>query len=208
MDREKYIETHTSAVNDALRWLERETFLRTNYPQMLAGPVQGELLKILVELTGARNVLEIGTFTGYSAICLASGLPEDGFLDTLEVNEELSGLIEEGFRRAGLASRIRLHIGDALETIPGLGKTYDLVFIDADKRQYDKYFSAVVGIVRPGGLIVADDVLWGGKPYEDPVPQDAQTQGIVRFNDLASSDPRVESLILPLRHGLALLRRL
>ncbi len=208
MDREKYIETHTSAVNDALRWLERETFLRTNYPQMLAGPVQGELLKMLVELTGARNVLEIGTFTGYSAICLASGLPEDGFLDTLEVNEELSGLIEEGFRRAGLTSRIRLHIGDALETIPGLGKTYDLVFIDADKRQYDKYFSAVVGIVRPGGLIVADDVLWGGKPYEDPVPQDAQTQGIVRFNDLASSDPRVESLILPLRHGLALLRRL
>lgn len=208
MDREKYIETHTSAVNDALRWLERETFLRTNYPQMLAGPVQGELLKMLVELTGARNVLEIGTFTGYSAICLASGLPEDGVLDTLEVNEELSGLIEEGFRRAGLTSRIRLHIGDALETIPGLGKTYDLVFIDADKRQYDKYFSAVVGIVRPGGLIVADDVLWGGKPYEDPVPQDAQTQGIVRFNDLASSDPRVESLILPLRHGLALLRRL
>jgi len=208
MDQREYIEAHTASINDALRWVEKETHLRTNYPQMLAGPTQGEFLKMLVELMGAHKVLEIGTFTGYSAICLAAGLPDDGHLDTLEVNDEMEVLIREGFSRSGLSGRITLHLGDALETLQSLPKDYDLVFIDADKRQYDKYYGMVVEMVRKGGLIVADDVLWAGKPFEEPMPQDAQTQGIARYNDMAASDPRVESLILPLRHGLSLLRRL
>lgn len=199
---DKYLREHSSAQDDALLWIQKQTNMYTNYPRMMSGPVQGALLKILTEISGARRVLEIGTYTGYSAVCIASGLPADGRLDTLELNDEMEDLILEGFRRAGLLDRISLHIGDAKDSLASLQGPYDMVFIDADKREYLKYYEAVFDKVRPGGLIVADDVLWDGKVYEENVPTDSQTAGITAFNDAVAADPRVENVIIPLRDGL------
>jgi len=208
--QDKYILNHTTAEPDALQWLRKQTHIRTNHPRMLSGPLQGRILTMLAELSGAKRILEIGTFTGYSAICLASGLPEDGHLDTLEINDELEELIIEGFERAGLASKITLHIGDALQILEKLkaGEPYDMVFIDANKRQYEEYYRLVFDMVRPGGLILADNVLWDGKVYADPVPTDEQTRHIAGFNDIVAGDSRVEATILPLRDGLYLIRKL
>lgn len=204
---DKYLREHSSAQDDALLWIQKQTNMYTNYPRMMSGPVQGALLKILTEISGARRILEIGTYTGYSAVCLASGLPADGRLDTLELNDEMEDLILEGFRRAGLSDRISLHIGDAKESLASLQGPYDMVFIDADKREYLKYYEAVFDKVRPGGLIVADDVLWDGKVYEENVPTDSQTAGITAFNDAVAADPRVENVIIPLRDGLNVIRK-
>ena len=204
---DKYLREHSSAQDDALLWIQKQTNMYTNYPRMMSGPVQGALLKILTEISGARRVLEIGTYTGYSAVCIASGLPSDGRLDTLELNDEMEDLILEGFRRAGLSDRISLHIGDAKESLACLQGPYDMVFIDADKREYLKYYEAVFDKVRPGGLIVADDVLWDGKVYEENVPTDSQTAGITAFNDAVAADPRVENVIIPLRDGLNVIRK-
>lgn len=204
---DKYLREHSSAQDDALLWIQKQTNMYTNYPRMMSGPVQGALLKILTEISGARRVLEIGTYTGYSAVCIASGLPSDGRLDTLELNDEMEDLILEGFRKAGLSDRISLHIGDAKESLASLQGPYDMVFIDADKREYLKYYEAVFDKVRPGGLIVADDVLWDGKVYEENVPTDSQTAGITAFNDAVAADPRVENVIIPLRDGLNVIRK-
>lgn len=204
---DKYLREHSSAQDDALLWIQKQTNMYTNYPRMMSGPVQGALLKILTEISGARRVLEIGTYTGYSAVCIASGLPSDGRLDTLELNDEMEDLILEGFRRAGLSDRISLHIGDAKESLASLQGPYDMVFIDADKREYLKYYEVVFDKVRPGGLIVADDVLWDGKVYEENVPTDSQTAGITAFNDAVAADPRVENVIIPLRDGLNVIRK-
>jgi predicted O-methyltransferase YrrM len=203
---------------------------------MLSGAIQGQLLRMLVQMTGAKRILELGTFTGYSAICLASALPADGRLDTLELNDELEDLILEGFERAGVADKIELLIGDCKETLLRLrgeiglpdgnadgnpethgnaegdtsGKTdmmYDIVYIDANKREYCEYYDLVFDMIRPGGLILADNVIWDGKVCQDPLPQDKQTQSIVRFNDMVSADPRVESVIIPLRDGLNVIRK-
>lgn len=195
---------------EALDWIEKQTHIHTNYPQMLSGRVQGGLLKMLVELTGARNILEIGSFTGYSAACMALGLPEGGHIDSLEINDELEDLMRSGWERAGVSDIISLHIGDAKETLTGLvaeGKVYDFVFIDANKREYCEYYDLVLPMVKSGGLIVADDVLWDGKVYADPLPHDAQTEGLLRFNDMAVSDGRVEVVVLPLRDGISLIRK-
>ena len=163
-------------------------------------------------MCSARPVLALGSFTGYSGICLASGLPEDGHLDTLEINDELEDLILEGFSRAGLRERISLHIGDCLDTLKRFREEgrepYDLVFIDANKRDYPEYYELVFDLVRPGGWILADNVLWDGKVALDPMPQDRQTLGIDNFNRRVASDPRVESVIIPLRDGLNLIRKL
>ena len=208
---DRYVREHSSPEEDALLWIERQTHLRTNFPQMLCGPVQGRLLRILAGASGARRILEIGSFTGYSAASMALALPEGGMLDALEINDELEDLMREGWERAGVSDKIRLWLGDALESIRTLsqeGARYDLVFIDANKREYMEYYEAIFPLVRPGGLIVADDVLWDGKVYADTVPGDAQTRGIVSFNDFVASDPRVEVAMLPLRHGLSLIRKL
>lgn len=207
---EKYLKEHSSAQTEALGWLERQTHIRTNYPRMLSGPVQGKLLSILVKLTHAKSILEIGTFTGYSSICMAYGLPAEGRIDALEINDELEDLIREGWERAGVSDKITLHLGDAKETLQKLkneGKEYDFVYIDANKREYCDYYEALLDMVTPGGCILADDVLWDGKLYLDPLPQDKQTQGISRFNDMVASDPRVEVVILPLRDGLSIIRK-
>lgn len=202
----------SSPQGEALDWLQKQTNIRTNHARMLSGPVQGRFLKMIVEMCGARRVLELGSFTGYSGICLASGLPEDGHLDTLEINDELEDLILEGFSRAGLRERISLHIGDCLETLKRFREEgrepYDLVFIDANKRDYPEYYELVFDLVRPGGWILADNVLWDGKVVLDPLPQDRQTLGIDSFNRRVASDPRVESVIIPIRDGLNLIRKL
>lgn len=206
---EKYIEIHSSFRNEALDWLERQTNIRTNYPRMLTGKVQGEFLYMMTRMISPRNVLEIGTFTGYSAICMALALEGEGHIDTLEINDELEDLILEGFERAGVSGRVSLHIGDAVEFLRGQDgeKLYDLTFIDANKREYPDYYELALTLTRPGGFILADDVLWDGKVYAEQVPTDKQTSGIVRFNDLAASDPRVETVILPVRHGLSIIRK-
>ena len=202
----------SSPQGEALNWLQKQTNIRTNHARMLSGPVQGRFLKMIVEMCGARRVLELGSFTGYSGICLASGLPEDGHLDTLEINDELEDLILEGFSRAGLRERISLHIGDCLETLKRFREEgrelYDLVFIDANKRDYPEYYELVFDLVRPGGWILADNVLWDGKVALDPMPQDRQTLGIDNFNRRVASDPRVESVIIPIRDGLNLIHKL
>jgi predicted O-methyltransferase YrrM len=218
----KYIEEHVTRQGEALDWVEKQTHIRTNHARMLSGKLQGELLRILVQISGAKRILELGTFTGYSAICLASMLREDGHLDTLELNDELEDLILEGFDRAGLSDTIELHIGDCKETLVRLrsemgledgsvtvqaDKLYDIVDIDANKREYCEYYDLVFDMIRPGGLILADNVLWDGKVCQDPLPQDKQTVGIARFNDMVSADPRVESVILPLRDGLNVIRK-
>ena len=233
----KYIEEHASVPSQALDWVVKQTHVRTNHARMLSGATQGQLLRMLVQMTGARRILELGTFTGYSAICLASALPEGGHLDTLELNDELEDLILEGFDRAGLSDKIELHVGDCKETLksfrermnlPDVGESsslkdaemlqmtesaasdyllYDIVYIDANKREYCEYYDLVFDMVRPGGLILADNVLWDGKVCQDPLPQDKQTLGIAAFNDKVSADPRVESVILPLRDGLNIIRK-
>ena len=217
----QYIKDHASEPSETLAWVERQTHIRTNHARMLSGAVQGQIMRRLVQLSGAKRILELGPVTGYSAICLASALPEDGHLDTLEINDELEDLILEGFERAGLSDRISLHIGDCKDTLRRLrgvmgldeggqadpAMQYDLVYMDANKREYCEYYELLFDMVRPGGLILADNVLWDGKVCEDPMPQDKQTLGIARFNDMVSADPRVESVILPLRDGLNLIRR-
>lgn len=223
----EYIESHATRPDEALEWVIRQTHIRTNHARMLSGTIQGQLIRMMARTSGAKRILELGTFTGFSAICLASGLPEDGHLDTLELNDELEDLILEGFERAGLQDRISLHIGDCKETLKGLrsdmglpaepdgavheaentGLLYDMVYMDANKREYCEYYDLVFDMVRPGGLILADNVLWDGKVCRNPLPQDKQTVSIARFNDMVSADPRVETVILPLRDGLNIIRK-
>ena len=206
----QYIKDHATAPSEALAWVEKQTHIRTNHARMLSGSVQGQIMRMLVQTSGASRILELGTFTGYSAICLASAMPEGGHLDTLEINDELEDLILEGFERAGLTDVIDLHIGDCKETLRRFreeGREYDLVYMDANKREYPEYYELIFDMVRPGGLILADNVLWDGKVCEDPMPQDKQTLGIARFNDMVTEDRRVESVILPLRDGLNLIRK-
>ena len=204
---EKYIEDFSAPLPEALAWLERQTHLRTNYPHMLCGPEGGRLLGMMVRMLAPKRVLEIGTFTGYSAICLASALPDGGLLDALEINDELEDLIREGFARAGVADRIHLHFGDALKLLPTLPEaSYDLVYLDANKREYPTYLPLILRCLREGGWLVADNVLWGGKVCDDSSKETGQTRGILDFNAAVAADPRLESFILPLRDGLNIIR--
>lgn len=211
MDLYRYIENHSTPQGEVLDWVERQTNIRTNHSRMLSGAVQGRLIMMLTEMIRPVRILELGTFTGYSSICLATYLPEGGHLDTLEINDELEDLILEGFDRAGLSDMITLHIGDCRRTLEKMcaegTDPYDMVYIDANKREYPEYYDLVFPLVRPGGYILADNVLWDGKVYEDNVPGDRQTTGIARFNDIVAADPRVESVIIPVRDGLNLIRK-
>lgn len=205
---DKYIREHSTHPGEALDWIEKQTNIHTNYPRMLSGSVQGEFLAMLVRMTGAASILEIGSFTGYSAACMALALPENGRIDALEINDELESLMRAGWERAGVTNKIDLHIGDALQTIGSLSaNVYDLVYIDANKRQYCEYYDAVLPLVRPGGIILVDDVLWDGKVYSDPPAHDAQTRGLLAFNDMVAKDRRVEVVILPIRDGLSIVRK-
>lgn len=204
---EQYVAEHSSPQSEALEWIQKQTHIRTNYPRMLTGAVQGRFLTMLARISGAERVLEIGTFTGYSSTCFAYGIKEGGMVDTLEINDELEDLIREGWERAGVRDRITLHIGDAKETLKTLSGPYDIVYMDANKREYCDYYDLIFDLVRPGGLILADDVLWDGKLWQDPMPSDKQTLGIAAFNDMVAADSRVESVILPWRDGLNIIRK-
>ncbi|MCL2726752.1 MAG: O-methyltransferase [Bacteroidales bacterium] len=208
IDIDKYVQSHTSPADEALSWIERQTHLHAIHPRMLSGVVLGRFLSMVGVMLTPGRVLEIGTFTGYSALCLAKGMGPDGVLHTIECNDEWEELIRQGFSRAGLAERIVLHIGDAVAVIPQINETFDLVFIDGDKREYIAYYEAAMDKLRPGGFILADNVLWDGKVLNEPLPRDAQTQGIAAFNDHVQADPRVENVLLPLRDGLMMVRKL
>ena len=209
--QDKYIREHSSVPSEALAWVEKQTNLKTNYPRMLSGAVQGELLYLLARMCSARDILEIGCFTGYSTICLAKAVQDrDGHVDSLEINDELEDIILEGWQKAGVQDTAQLHLGDALETISRLeaeGKTYDLVYIDANKREYAAYYRALQPLLKSGSVILADDTMLGGKVYQDPVPSDKQTAGLVEFNELIAADPSAEVVILPLRDGLSIIRK-
>ncbi len=210
MDLNTYLTNFSQEQDPVLQWLQKQTNLRTNHARMLCGPVEGKLMEMLSGMLQPKNILEIGAFTGYSAICLARGLKEGGMLDSLELNDELEDLILQAHGKAGLSDKITLHIGDAKQTLKTLkeqGKMYDLVFIDANKREYPAYYDLVFDMVRPGGYILADNVLWDGKVYQENVPQDAQTQGIFKFNQIVKEDPRVENVIIPIRDGMNLIRK-
>ena len=204
---EEYMERHTEAEPEILRQLARETHCRMLLPRMLSGNMQGQLLKMLCRLARARRVLEIGTYTGYSALAMASGMEEGGVLHTIDINDELEDFVRDYIQRSGMEGRIMFHVGDACQVIPEIDEVFDLVFIDADKRQYPDYYRLVFDKVRPGGLIVADDVLWDGKVADGTQQHDPQTRGILAFNDLVQEDGRVENILLPVRHGLMLIRK-
>lgn len=210
MGLNEYLLNYSQEQDNVLQWLQKQTNLRTNHARMLCGPVEGKLIEFISRMISPNDILEIGAFTGYSAICLGRGLKEGGKLDSLELNDELEDLILQAHEKAGLSDKITLHIGDAKETLKKLkeeGRMYDLVFIDANKREYTAYYELVFDMVRPGGYILADNVLWDGKVYQENVPQDAQTQGICKFNQLVKEDPRVENVIIPLRDGMNLIRK-
>lgn len=203
---EDYILSHIDKEPDVLCWLTRETNLRTLKPRMMSGHLQGRLLKMFCSMMSAKRILEIGAFTGYSAICMAESLPADGELHTLEINDEMEEFLLEVFEKSGLADKIHLHIGDASSIIPGLDGLFDVVFMDGNKRHYSQYFDVVFPKLRLGGLIIADNTLWDGHVLEDS--KDAQTLGIQMFNDKVAADERVERVIVPVRDGMTLIRKI
>lgn len=195
-----FCETFTSPPGDALYELERETHLKTLAPQMLSGRLLGQFLTMISRLMRPRRVLEIGTFTGYSAICLAQGLAEDGLVHSIDVNPELAHFWEKYFAKAGLKDRISVHLGNAFEIIPTLDETFDIVFIDAEKTEYGALYDLVFDKVRPGGIFLADNVLWDGKVMNNA--PDADTQALIAFNQKIQDDPRVENALFPIRDGV------
>lgn len=203
-----YSEAHTSPEPEVLSALNRATYAKMLHPRMISGHFQGRLLAMITQMIRPENILEIGTFTGYSALCLAEGLTENGRITTLEANEEYEDFIREHFEKANLAHRIELLIGDAGELLPKLEKTYDLVFLDADKRNYSKYYDLVFEKVRPGGFIIADNVLWSGKVADTAQFTDLDTKFITEFNQKIQNDPRVENILLPIRDGLMIIRKI
>ena len=204
---EKYILEHIDPEDDILKQLDRETNLKVLNPRMLSGHLQGQVLSILTRMIRPKNILELGTYTGYSAICLAKGLQPGGKLITIEIDDELESLAKKYFVKAGLQDKIKQITGPALEIIPDLTGTFDLVFIDADKREYSEYYRLIFDKVNSGGYIIADNTLWNGKVIESPLSRDARTLGIVKFNEMIKNDTRVEKVILPLRDGMTLIRK-
>lgn len=204
---EDYILDHIDPEGETLARLDRDTHLFHLRPRMCSGHLQGRLLKMFVRMISPRRILELGTFTGYSALCLAEGLPEDGELHTIEIDDELEDFIRTHLSQSPYGNKITLHIGDARDILSRgeTGGTFDLVFIDANKRQYCEYYDLVFDHVAPGGFIIADNTLWDGKVVEPGKKIDAQTQGILDFNDKIARDNRVEKVILPLRDGLTII---
>ena len=205
---EKYIHENSSAEDSLLHELDRETHLRVLNPRMISGHIQGKLLELIVKMFRPKNVLEIGTFTGYSALCMAAGLEDGATIDTCEVDDELESLAQSFFDRSPYGDRINLHIGSALEIAPRLGKQFDLVFMDGDKREYPAYYDMLMdgGLVHSGSVILADNILWYGKVVQPVAHNDHHTQALIEFNRRVREDERVESVILPLRDGINIIR--
>ena len=200
-----YCESASDDQGEILYNLYRETHIKTMAPRMASGPIQGRLLSLLSSLLAPKSILEIGTFTGYATICLAEGLPEDGHITTIEVNPELNHISDKYFKLAGIREKVTSLIGDAKEIITTLDGPFDLVFIDAKKKDYALYFDLIIDNVNPGGILLADNVLWDGKVVEGS--QDATSQSLIAFNQKVKDHPEVSTLLLPLRDGLMIMRK-
>ena len=205
---DQYIINHITPEEDYLLELDRETNLKVIGPRMLSGHLQGQILSMVSSMIKPRCILEIGTFTGYSALCLAKGLAEGGQLHTIEIDDELGPMAQKYFIKAGMADRIVQHIGDARQIIPSINQSFDLVFIDADKRDYCDYYQLVFDKIRVGGFLLADNILWSGKVVDPESANETQTRGIIEFNDLVQNDHRVRNVILPVRDGIMVLQKI
>lgn len=204
---ENYVDAHTVNEPALLAELNRETHMKVLQPRMLSGHLQGRILATFSQMIKPKRILEIGTYTGYSALCLAEGMPEDGTLHTIDINEELEDFARNYFKEANRADKIIQHIGNALEIVPTLNETWDLVFIDADKENYSNYFDQVIDHVRSGGFIIADNVLWSGKVVRTVSPKDLETKALLEFNEKVQKDDRVENVLFPIRDGLMVCRK-
>jgi predicted O-methyltransferase YrrM len=205
---EQYILEHIDPEGEYLHALYRATHLQLLYPHMVSGHLQGRILKMLTKMVNPRNVLEIGTYSGYSALCMAEGLPADGHIYTIEINDEQEEFTRPWFDNSPYADKISFIIGDAMQVVPQLGVTFDMAFVDGDKRRYLDFYELVLAHLRPGGYLLADNTLWGGHVVDEHVREsDLQTQGILHFNDFVAHDDRVEKVILPLRDGLTIIRK-
>ncbi|MFO8236588.1 MAG: O-methyltransferase [Bacteroidales bacterium] len=204
---EKYLIEHSDKEDDLLSELYRETHKKVLHPRMLSGPIQGKLIEMITKMINPQNVLEIGTYTGYSAICIAKGLNKGAQIHTIEINDELEEFIRHYFKRSGLENRIHLHIGNALKIIEQLPISFDMVFIDGNKSEYPEYLEKCKHKLNPGGFIIADNVFWDGKVLRDTKNADYHTQGIKTFNKMVQRTPQLENIMLPLRDGLNIIRK-
>ncbi|MDR1743331.1 MAG: O-methyltransferase [Dysgonamonadaceae bacterium] len=209
MTIDEYVKKHIDEEPALLKQLKRDTHVKLLHPRMVSGHLQGRLLKMLVQMICPLNVLELGTYTGYSALCMAEGLEQAGaMIHTVEIDDEMGDFIRNYFEKSEYGDRIRLYIGDATEVIPSFDDAFfDLVFIDADKRRYWDYFESVLPKLRKGGFVIADNTLWSEKILEQPASNDWQTKGVLEFNEKLKDDDRVEKVILPIRDGLTLIRK-
>jgi predicted O-methyltransferase YrrM len=205
---EEYISAHIAPESTLLRDLYRETNLRLLNPRMASGHIQGRLLKMLVTMIRPQTVLEVGTFTGYATLCLAEGLPQGGVVHTVEIDDELEDFIRKGFEKSPYSDRIELHIGDALKVVPQLGLKFDLIFLDAEKREYPDYYNALLEYLKPGGYMIADNTLWDGHVVDKEYDSDPQTVAVRKFNDMVATDDRVEVAMIPIRDGLTIVRKI
>ncbi len=202
-----YVVAHSQEEPELLQALTRETYQKILQPIMLSGPYQGRVLSMLSKLIRPKSILELGTFTGYATLCLAEGLQQEGEIDTIDVNEELLDFQRKYFDKSGYGSQIQQHLGSAIDILPTLDKTYDLVFIDADKPNYSNYFHLIIDKLNPGGIILSDNVLWHGKVVEPLNDKDISTKAVLDFNTLLRNDDRIETVLLPIRDGLTISRR-
>lgn len=204
-----YCENHTTEEDDLLKHITRETHAKVLMPRMLSGHLQGKTLEMLVKLLNPKVILEIGTYTGYSGLCLARGLGEKGKLITLDINDELETMVRGFFEKSGISHKIDYRLGNAMKLIPEINENFDMVFIDADKANYTNYYNLVIDKVNPGGIILADNVLWSGKILvEEGKKIDKDTQALLDFNRMVQNDSRVENVLLPIRDGLMIARKL
>lgn len=204
---ETYLLNHIEPEGEVLEELSRKTHLNTVYPNMLSGHLQGKILEMISWMMHPTRILEIGTFTGYSAICLARGLAPGGLLQSIDSDDELKDMAQEYIRKSGLEEKVELITGNALDVLKTLSGPYDLIFIDADKKEYVSYYDLCFDLLKPGGFMVADNVLWGGKVVDDKQHNEPDTRGILDFNERVRDDNRVKQVILPVRDGLSLIRK-
>ncbi|WP_179317298.1 O-methyltransferase [Winogradskyella undariae] len=205
---DNYVVEHSEQEPDLLQQLTRETYQKILQPIMLSGPYQGRVLSMISKLMRPKSILELGTFTGYATLCLAEGLQADGELHTIDINEELVDFQRKYFDKSNYSSQITQHTGSAIDIIPTLDKTFDLIFIDADKPNYSNYFHLIIDKLNPGGIILSDNVLWHGKVVEPVGAKDISTQSILDYNTLLKNDERIETVVLPIRDGLTISRKL
>ena len=204
---EEYISAHIQPESSLLKRIYRETNLKMLNPRMASGHIQGRLISMFVSMIRPQMVLEVGTFTGYATLCIAESLPEGGRVHTIEIDDELEDFIRKGFDDSPFSDRIILHIGDALETVPGLVLMFDMIFLDVEKREYPDYYNVLMDYLKPGGYMLADNTLWDGHVVDSNYDSDPQTVAVKRFNDMAAADGRVEVAMIPVRDGLTIIRK-